>query len=87
VAKQAFTRFGADSSLDDIAKQAGVEPEHSIVTFPPGAVGALRILTKKYHKGFEPAIADLNVERTLAHLAEWKQPETSRPVLLPGEDE
>ena len=24
VAKEAFTRFGADASLDDIAKQAGV---------------------------------------------------------------
>jgi AcrR family transcriptional regulator len=33
VAKKAFTRFGADASLDDIARQASV-PERSIVTFP-----------------------------------------------------
>jgi AcrR family transcriptional regulator len=34
VAKQAFTRFGADASLDDIAKQAGVGPGTLYRHFP-----------------------------------------------------
>ena len=34
VAKDAFTRFGADASLDDIAKQAGVGPENLYRHFP-----------------------------------------------------
>jgi AcrR family transcriptional regulator len=34
VAKEAFTRFGADASLDDIAKQAGVGPGTLYRHFP-----------------------------------------------------
>ena len=34
VAKQAFTRFGADASLDDIARQAGVGPGTLYRHFP-----------------------------------------------------
>jgi AcrR family transcriptional regulator len=34
VAKEAFTRFGADTSLDDIAKQAGVGPGTLYRHFP-----------------------------------------------------
>lgn len=34
VAKLEFTRSGADASLDDIAKQAGVGPELCIDTSP-----------------------------------------------------
>jgi AcrR family transcriptional regulator len=34
VAKQAFTRFGADASLDDMAKQAGVGPGTLYRHFP-----------------------------------------------------
>jgi len=33
VAKEAFTRSGANASLDDIAKEAGVGPEPCIATF------------------------------------------------------
>jgi AcrR family transcriptional regulator len=36
VAKEAFTRFGADASLDDIAKQASGSLELCIATFPRG---------------------------------------------------
>ena len=34
VAKEAFTRFGADASLDDIAQQAGVGPGTHYRHFP-----------------------------------------------------
>jgi AcrR family transcriptional regulator len=33
VAKEAFTRSGANASLDDIAKEAGLERELCIATF------------------------------------------------------
>ena len=36
VARQAFTRFGAAASLDEIAQQACVAPARSIVTSPRG---------------------------------------------------
>lgn len=36
VAKEAFTRFGAEASLDEIARQAKVERERCIATFPRG---------------------------------------------------
>ncbi len=65
VAKEAFTRFGADASLDDIAKQAGVGPGTLYRHFP-----ARDVLIE--------AVYRIEVEKLAA--AERKFAETMAPV-------
>jgi AcrR family transcriptional regulator len=46
VAKEAFTRLGADASLDDVAKQAGVGPGTSYRHFPHGSAAGLDVVVR-----------------------------------------
>ena len=59
-AKDAFTRYGADASLDDIAKQAGVGPGTMYRHFPPRG----DLLEAVYRTGVERLV---EAERKFAH--------------------